>query len=68
MAMMTLKAARTNKGLCQMAAASEIGVSKKTLSNWENGKTFPDVPQIEKICEVYGVTYNDLIFLPSNPL
>ena len=68
MAMMTLKAARINKGLGQKVAATEIGISNKTLSNWENGKTFPDVQQIEKICDVYGVTYNDLIFLPNNPL
>ena len=68
MAMMTLKAARTNRGLCQKAAAKAIGVSNKTLSNWENGKSFPDVPQIAKICDVYGVTYNDIIFLPNNPL
>lgn len=68
MAMMTLKAARTNRGLCQKAAATKIGVSNKTLSNWENGRSFPDVQQIEKICDLYGITYNDLIFLPNNPL
>lgn len=68
MAGMTLKAARVNRGLRQKAAATEIGVSNKTLSHWENGKTFPDAQQIERICAVYGVTYNDLIFLPSNPL
>ena len=68
MAKMTIKAARTNMGLNQKAAADIIGVSNKTLSNWENGKSFPDVPHIEKMCEVYCVTYNDLIFLPNNPL
>lgn len=68
MAKMTIKAARINKGLGQKAAASEIGVSNKTLSSWENGKTYPNVQQIEKMCDVYNVTYNDLIFLPSNPL
>lgn len=68
MAKMTIKAARTNKGLNQKMAASRIGVSNKTLSNWENGKSFPDVPHIEKMCELYCITYDDLIFLPSNPL
>lgn len=68
MVKMTIKAARINMGLAQKAAASEIGVSNKTLSNWENGKSFPNVQQIEKLCDVYNVTYNDLIFLPSNPL
>ena len=68
MVKMTIKAARINMGLAQKAAASEIGVSNKTLSNWENGKSFPNVQQIEKLCDVYNVTYNDLIFLPNNPL
>ena len=68
MAKMTIKAARINKGLNQKTAANQIGVSNKTLSNWENGKSFPDAPHIEKMCEVYCVTYNDLIFLPNNPL
>lgn len=68
MAKMTIKAARYNMGLNQKAAADKIGVSNKTLSNWENGKSFPDVPHIEKMCDLYGVSYNDLIFLPNNPL
>lgn len=68
MAKMTIKAARINVGLAQKAAASAIGVSNKTLSGWENGKTFPNVQQIEKMCEIYSVTYDDLIFLPDNPL
>lgn len=68
MAKMTIKAARINVGLAQKTAANEIGVSNKTLSNWENGKSFPNVQQIEKMCDVYNVTYNDLIFLPSKPL
>ena len=68
MAKMTIEAARRNVKLTQKAAASEIGVSNKTLSNWENGKSFPDVQQIEKMCEIYCVTYDDLIFLPGNSL
>jgi len=59
----TLKAARINMGLNQHQAASSIGVSVDTLSNWENGKSFPNVPQIKRIEETYSVEYRDLIFL-----
>ena len=60
---MTLKAARANKGYTQEDAAKIIGVSVDTLCNWERGKTFPNVPQIKKIEDAYGVEYRDLIFL-----
>lgn len=60
---MTLKALRVNANYTQEVAAEKIGVSQKTLSNWENGTTFPDQRQIEKICEVYGVAYDYINFV-----
>lgn len=60
---MTIKAARVNKGYSQAQAAEKIGVSKETLSNYERGKSYPDVPILKKIEEVYGVPYSHLIFL-----
>ena len=64
----TLKAARVNAGLNQKDAADKLGVSNTTLCNWENGASFPDAQQIEKICDLYGVSYDNLNFLPNNPL
>ncbi|TCL35618.1 DNA-binding XRE family transcriptional regulator [Anaerospora hongkongensis] len=61
-----LKAARVNKDLTQGEAAKKIGVSKDTISNWERGKSYPDAICIKEIENVYGVNYNDLIFLPKN--
>ncbi len=62
----TLKAARINNQMKQKDAARALGVSIDTLSNWENGKTFPDVPHIQRIEELYGVPYRDLIFCPES--
>lgn len=59
----TLKTARELKKLSQEEAAEQIGVSVDTLSNYERGKTFPDVKTLKRIEEVYGVSYNQLIFL-----
>lgn len=59
----TLKSARINKGLTQVEAAKLIGVTKDTLSNYERGKSYPDVPIIKKIEQVYGVTYSEIKFL-----
>lgn len=63
---MTLKAARVNQGLTQRQAAELLGISPDTLSNYENGRSYPDVKVIRKIEEVYQLSYNDLIFLPNN--
>lgn len=63
---LTLKAARVNKHYTQAEAAKLIGVTEDTISNWERAKSFPSVPQIVKIEEVYGIPYNELIFLPSD--
>lgn len=60
----SLRAARTNKGLSQEEAARKIGVSVDTLSNYENGLTYPDIPILKKIEEIYEIEYKDIIFLP----
>ena len=60
----TLKTARDMKKYTQEEAAKRIGVSLDTLGNYERGKSYPDVPVLRKIEEVYGVPYEQLIFLP----
>ena len=60
----TLKTARERKGLKQVEAAKLIGVSVDTLGNCERGKSYPDIPILRKIEEVYDIPYSRLIFLP----
>lgn len=50
----SLEAARVNVKLNQKQAAKEIGVNTGTLSNWERGKTAPDIEKFMRMCEVYG--------------
>ena len=68
MVKLSLKAARINANLDQKAAAKAIGVSNKTLGSWENGITSPPANKIPSIIELYGVPYDQLNFLPNNPL
>ena len=68
MVKMTLEAARVNAGYTQKEAAKLLGISNQTLCNWENGVTFPNAQQIDRICELYGVSYDNLNFLPNNPI
>ena len=62
---MTLEAARRNVGLTQKGAAEKLGISNKTLGSWENGITFPPADMIPKICDLYGVSYDHINFLPK---
>ena len=62
---LTLKAARVNKALTQKDAAKLMGVSRNVISNWERQISFPDVLQVKRIEEVYGLQFQEIIFLPS---
>ena len=57
----TLKTARELKGLTQTEAAKLLDISKDTLSNYERGKSYPEVPMIKKIEELYGFTYDQKV-------
>lgn len=59
---LTLKALRVNKGYTQEKAASLIGISVETLAKYEKGLTYPDVPVLQKIEEVYETKYDNIDF------
>lgn len=60
----SLEAARVNAKMSQKTAAQAVGVNVTTLSNWENGKTSPDVDKFKDLCDLYGCPI-DCIFLPE---
>lgn len=61
----TLKAARVNAGMTQTQVAGKVGVIKETILNWENGKTKIKTIQLMALCQLYGVSIDDII-LPEN--
>ena len=64
----SLRAARVNAGYSQKEAADLLGISSKTLGNWEKGITFPPVDKIPALCQLYGVSFDNLNFLPNDSL
>lgn len=58
---MSLKAARVNVGKTIPQAATEIGVSEKTIRNWESGKV-PSGKHILAILECYQCGFDDIRF------
>ena len=55
-----LKAARAQAGLTQEQAAEALLVSRQTVSNWETGKTYPDIVSVVKMSDLYGVSLDAL--------
>lgn len=51
---------RTRKGVTQEEAASNLGVSNKTISKWETGVSLPETEYLTGIADYYGVSVNEL--------
>ena len=56
-----LQAARIQNKLTQEQVCQQIGVSRQTLSSWENGKTFPDIVSLINLCGLYRLSLDDLL-------
>lgn len=56
-----LKNARTKMGMTQEKVAEEIKVSRQTISNWENNKSFPDIMSIIHLSNLYSVSLDELL-------
>lgn len=52
---MSLKALRINKKITQQFVAEKLGVTSRTIANWEAGRTYPDLKQLKDLEELYGV-------------
>lgn len=56
-----IKKYRNDLGLSQDALAEKVFVSRQTISNWENDKSYPDVNSLLLLSEVFGVSIDILI-------
>ena len=57
-----IKSARLGAKLTQDELAENISVTRQAVSNWENGKTEPDIDTLTKLAEVTNVTVEELIY------
>lgn len=56
-----LKEARIKSGLTQENVAEKIQVSRQTISNWENEKSFPDIVNVIKLSDLYNISLDQLL-------
>lgn len=56
-----LKAARQGSGLTQEQVAEHLYVSRQTISNWENEKSYPDIVSVVRLSDLYSISLDDLL-------
>ena len=56
-----LKDARIKSGMTQEAVAEEIQVSRQTISNWENEKSYPDIVSVIHLSDLYRISLDELL-------
>lgn len=56
-----ISSCRKEKGLTQAKLAEQVGISDRAVSKWENGKSLPDASIMMELCDILGITVNDLL-------
>ena len=51
---------RRTAGLSQEALAARLGVSRQAVSRWETGESLPDAEKIVQLCQILGVSADEL--------
>ncbi len=56
-----LKAVRKQMGMTQKQVSVHLGVVESCYANWEQGRTEPGISSLRTLCDVFGVTADDLL-------
>lgn len=56
-----LKDARIKAKFTQEEIAEELNVSRQTISNWENEKSYPDIISVIELSNLYSISLDDLL-------
>ena len=56
-----IKKYRTEKNISQEELAVKIFVTRQSISNWENGKTYPDIHSLLLLSSLFGISLDQLV-------
>ena len=56
-----LKDARMRSGFTQESVAKKVNVSRQTISNWENEKSYPDIISVIELSNLYSISLDELL-------
>lgn len=63
----SLKEARERAGLSQVQAAKRVGISERTLREWEHGRISPTGDGFKRLCDCYHVSVGDVSYQTPGP-
>ena len=52
---------RRQRKMTQSELGERLGVTEKSISNWENGRNMPDLSLFKPLCEELNISLNDLM-------
>lgn len=56
-----IKETRTTSNMTQEEYGLKLGVSRQTVSSWENGRSMPDLQMLIDICNIYHISLDKLL-------
>ena len=56
-----LQEQRKKKGLSQADVAEHLHISRQAISQWETGKTQPDIGSLQALCNLYGLSVSEML-------
>lgn len=56
-----ISSCRKDKGLTQMQLAEKLNITNRAVSKWETGKSVPDASIMLELCEILGISVNELL-------
>jgi len=59
---------RKAKHITQSELAEKLGVTNRSVSNWENGRNMPDLSLFKMLCDILDISINELISGEKIPL
>lgn len=57
---------RKARSLTQEQLGTKLGISSQAVSKWEKGESMPDIMLFPQLCEIFGITADALLEVPSS--
>src|SRR3954466_15568109 len=65
-AMKTIRALRLDQGWTQFELALRVGVQPQAVYLWESGRRVPQVPQLRKLGQIFGICSDEIMLEPAS--
>lgn len=58
---------RKKNKITQKELAEQLGVKHNAISSWENGVNSIDIDTLFRVCQIFGITVNDMYDIKQQP-